>query len=64
MPKYKVAMWRSEYSLLTFNVEANDKEQAEDLALQQAFNTEYPPGQAEYSTEYIKEQDEDHTTEN
>lgn len=46
--KYEVEITRISYSTLTFGVEANSQEEAEDLAMDMAYNTGFDEDTAEY----------------
>lgn len=49
--KYKVKVTRTGYSVSTFDVEANSPEEAEDKALNKAYNTVF----SEYNSDYEPE---------
>ena len=53
--KYEVEITRVSYSTLTFGVEAESKEQAEKLAMEQAYNTGWDEDSAEYEIDYAIE---------
>lgn len=53
--KYEVEITRVSYSTLTFGVEAESKEQAEKLAMEQAYNTGWDEDSAEYEINYAIE---------
>ena len=53
--KYEVEITRVSYSTLTFGVEAESKEQAEKLAMEQAYNTSWDEDSAEYEIDYAIE---------
>jgi hypothetical protein len=46
--KYEVEITRISYSTLTFGVEANSQEEAEDLAMDMAYNTSFDEDTADY----------------
>lgn len=49
--KYTVTVYRTEFQSHDFEVEAASPEQAEELALEEAYNTEFSSGQPEYEAE-------------
>jgi hypothetical protein len=51
--KYTVEITRITYSSQTFEVEAKNKAEAEDLALDEAYNTEFHEGDAEYEVDSV-----------
>ena len=58
--KYIVGVTRTSYASLEFEVEANSKEEAEDKALDMAYNTGWDEDTADYDVEYTEEdEDED-----
>lgn len=56
--KYIVGVVRTSYASLEFEVEANSKEEAEEKAMDKAYNTSWDEDTADYDIEYIDE-DED-----
>lgn len=46
--KYRVEITRTAYSTKVFEVEAEDHEQAEELALDEAYNTDFDDDYADY----------------
>ena len=53
--KYEVTISRISYSTLTFGVEAEDKDQAVELALDEAYNTGWSENSADYDVEDVSE---------
>jgi hypothetical protein len=53
--KYEVTISRISYSTLTFGVEAEDKDQAVELALDEAYNTGWSENSANYDVEDVSE---------
>ena len=51
--KYEVEVTRISYSSLTFEIEAKNKKQAEELALEEAYNTSFDECDAEYKIEGV-----------
>lgn len=60
MPNYKISILRTEYADMTFEVTAENIEEAKELALSEAYNTDWSHGNADYEIEDIKS-DEDHS---
>lgn len=46
--KYEVEITRISYATLTFGVEASSEEEAQDLAMEEAYNTSFDEDTAEY----------------
>ncbi len=55
MRTFEVQITRTTFSDKTFKVEAETEEQAYDIALQQAYDTEFSNGNAEYEIDFIEE---------
>ena len=53
--RYEVTISRISYSTLTFGVEAEDKDQAVELALDEAYNTGWSENSADYDVEDVSE---------
>ena len=53
--RYEVTISRISYSTLTFGVEAEDKDQAVELALDEAYNTGWSENSANYDVEDVSE---------
>jgi hypothetical protein len=53
--KYEVTISRISYSTLTFGVEAKDKDEAVELALDEAYNTGWNEDSADYEVEEVGE---------
>lgn len=51
--KYKVLVTRTSYSSIEFEVEADNAAQAKDKALDEAYNTSFSEGGADYEAEII-----------
>lgn len=49
--KYEVEITRISYSTVTFGVEANSRKEAEELAMDEAYNTGFDEDSAEYEVE-------------
>lgn len=56
MKKFKILVTRIAYSSKEFEVEAENEAQAEDKALDEAYNTSFSEGCADYETEIISKQ--------
>jgi len=52
---YNVEVTRTTYDSMSFDVEANTEEEAEDIALEMAENASWGSGNAEYEIEYLEE---------
>lgn len=63
MPNYKITILRTEYADAVFEVTAENLEEAKELAMSEAYNTDWSRGNADYEIESIQS-DEDHSTEN
>ena len=50
--KYEVEVTRISYASLTFEVDAKNKKEAEEKALDEAYNTSFYEDNAEYEIEY------------
>lgn len=57
--KYEVEITRISYSTVTFTVDAADKEEAKDLAMDEAYNTGFDEDTAEYEIDGVYESEED-----
>lgn len=57
--KYDVEITRISYATVTFTVEAENQEQAEELAMNEAYNTSFDEDTAEYEVESCVESDYD-----
>ena len=55
--KYEVEITRISYSTITFGVEANSREEAEELAMEQAYNTGFDEDTADYEVDSCIESD-------
>lgn len=53
MAKYTVLVTRISYSSIEVEVEADNAAQAEDKALDEAYNTSFSEGSADYETEIL-----------
>ena len=53
--KYKVEVCRTVFAFETFEVEANSKEEAEDTAIQMAYDTSFSDGNVEYEISNVEE---------
>ena len=53
--KYEVEITRISYSTITFGVEANSQEEAEDLAMDMAYNTSFDEDTADYEIDSCNE---------
>lgn len=53
--KYRVEITRASYSTKTFEVEAENQEQAQQLALDDAYNTVFDEDYADYSIENVRD---------
>jgi hypothetical protein len=51
--KYKVDITRTSYDCNTYIVEAENEDEAHDLALEEAYNDSWGSGNAEYEVEEI-----------
>jgi hypothetical protein len=51
--KYKVTITRTTYNANTYEVEAENQMQAEELALEEAYNDSWGSGNAEYEIEDV-----------
>ena len=57
--KYDVEITRISYSTVTFTVDAASKEEAKDLAMDEAYNTGFDEDTAEYEIDGVYESAED-----
>ena len=55
--KYEVEITRISYATETFLIEADNEEQAEEFALEEAYNTSFDEDSAEYEVESCVESD-------
>ena len=55
--KYEVEITRISYSTITFGVEADSREEAEELAMEQAYNTGFDEDTADYEVDSCCESD-------
>ena len=55
--KYEVEITRISYSTITFGVEADSREEAEELAMEQAYNTGFDEDTADYEIDSCIESD-------
>ena len=55
MAQFKVEITRTSYSTKSFVVEAHNKEQAEELALDEAYNTSFDEDDADYNVQFVRE---------
>jgi hypothetical protein len=55
MPKYKVAITRIAYADFDVEIEAEDEEQAKNLAVNAACDSDLMECSAEYQVDYVKE---------
>lgn len=53
--KYEVEITRISYSTITFGVEANSKEEAEEKAMDEAYNTSFDEDTADYEIDGCSE---------
>ena len=53
--KYEVEISRTSWAFKTFIIEASSEKEAEELALEQAYNEVFTSGNAEYEVENIVE---------
>ena len=53
--KYEVEITRISYSTITFGVEANSREEAEEKAMDEAYNTGFDEDTAEYEIDSCSE---------
>lgn len=49
--RYEVEITRVSYSTLTFGVEANSREEAEEKAMDEAYNTSFDEDDADYEVQ-------------
>lgn len=49
--RYEVEITRVSYSTLTFGVEANSREEAEEKAMDEAYNTSFDEDNADYEVQ-------------
>lgn len=56
---YKVEMTRTTYASMSFDVEAKDEHEAEEIAHEMACNASWGSGNAEYEIEYMEEKDKE-----
>ena len=52
---YKVEVTRTTFDSMSFNVEANDENEAHEIAIDLACNTSWGTGNVEYEVEYMEE---------
>ncbi len=57
--KYEVEVTRISYATESFLIEADNEEQAKDLALDEAYNTSFDEDSAEYEIDGVHESEED-----
>ena len=57
--KYDVEITRISYATVTFTVEAENEEQAQELAMNEAYNTSFDEDTAEYEVDSCVESDEE-----
>lgn len=57
--KYDVEITRISYATVTFTVEAENEEQAQELAMNEAYNTSFDEDTADYEVESCIESDEE-----
>ena len=55
--KYEVEITRISYATITFGVEANSREEAEEKAMDEAYNTSFDEDTAEYGVESCHKSD-------
>ena len=55
--KYEVEITRISYATITFGVEADSREEAEELAMEQAYNTSFDEDTADYEVDSCCESD-------
>ena len=53
--KYEVEITRISYSTITFGVEANSKEEGEEKAMDEAYNTSFDEDTADYEIDSCSE---------
>jgi len=56
---YKVEVTRTTYDAMSFDVEAKDEHEAEEIAYELAANASWGSGNAEYEVDYMEEVEED-----
>lgn len=52
---YKVEITRTTYDSMSFDVEAEDEHEAEEIAIEMACNASWRSGNVEYEVEYMEE---------
>ncbi len=57
--KYEVEVTRISYATESFLIEADNEEQAQELALREAYNTSFDEDSAEYEIDGVHESDEE-----
>lgn len=57
--KYEVEVTRISYATESFLIEADNEEQAQELALKEAYNTSFDEDTAEYETNGVRESKEE-----
>lgn len=57
--KYEVEITRISYATETFLIEADNEEQAQELAMDEAYNTSFDEDSAEYEIDSCYESEED-----
>lgn len=59
MKKFKVDVTRTTFDAMSFDVEAQDENQAHEIAIDLAYNASWGTGNAEYEVDFMEEVEED-----